>query len=122
MLDSYRHEETDSLREEVSRYYDEFSRCRRVLASLLSGEKESKRKLEFYRFEADDIDKADLMPGEDSELADRISLLQNSEKIYENLGSAYDAMYEESPSVMDGLGSAVKAVEESLSAQKIWLP
>lgn len=112
MLDSYRHEETDSLREEVSRYYDEFSRCRRVLASLLSGEKESKRKLEFYRFEADEIDKADLMPGEDSELADRISLLQNSEKIYENLGSAYDAMYEESPSVMDGLGSAVKAVEE----------
>ena len=94
MLDSYRHEETDSLREEVSRYYDEFSRCRRVLASLLSGEKESKRKLEFYRFEADEIDKADLMPGEDSELADRISLLQNSEKIYENLGSAYDAMYE----------------------------
>ncbi len=112
LLDSYSHEETDSLKEAVAEYYDEFTKCRRSLASLLSGEKENKRKLDFYRFEADEIDKAHLVPGEDDELEERISLLQNSEKIFDNLGKAYDTMYEESPSVMDGLSSAVKAVEE----------
>lgn len=112
LLDSYRHDDTDLLRKKVSDLYDQYSKCRKSLASLLSGEKENSRRLDFYRFEADEIDKARLKTGEDAELEEKISLLQNSEKIYENLRNAYSTVYEDSPSVMEGLNHAVRSVEE----------
>ena len=112
LLDSYNHKDTDALKDEVAAVFAEYGACRRSLASLLAGEKENARRLDFYRFEAEEIDKAHLTPGEDEELTERIALLQNSEKIYDNLNKAYEAAYEASPSAMDGLGLAVRAVEE----------
>lgn len=112
LLDAYKHPLTDSLKAEVADRYASYMHARKELAQLLTTEKESIRKLDFYRFEADEIEKAALIPGEDAELGEKILLLQNSEKIYENISRAYSAMYEESPCVMDGLNMSVKSVAE----------
>ena len=64
------------------------------------------------RYEASEIEKANLRPGEDQELEDRISMLQNSEKIYETIEKAYGVLYDQSPSAMDGIRSSVRAVDE----------
>ncbi len=112
LLDAYRHDSTDSLKENVRNRYNEYTKCKAELSGLLSMEKENARKLDFYRYEAEEIDKANLILGEDAKLEEQISLLQNSEKIFENINKSYQIMYEESPSVMDGLNSSLKYVDE----------
>jgi len=111
LLDTYKTELISPAKEKVSVVFDKFAKCRSELASLLSLEKENARKKDFYQYEVAEIDKADLTPGEDEELSDRISLLQNSEKIFENIEKTYAIMADESPSVLDGMGSAARAVE-----------
>ena len=112
LLDAYKNDITLPLKEEVSNVFAEFSACKSKLSKLLSTEKENARQLDFYKFEAEEIEKANLIVGEDKELEERISVLQNSEKIYDNLAKSYSSMYEESPSVMDGLNFAVKSIDE----------
>ena len=112
LLDSYKHDETYQLKENVSNLFQKYSKCKSSLARLLAGEKENARKLDFYKYEYEEISKAHLIPGEDKELEERVSVLQNSEKIYCNLNRAYETMYNDSPSSMDGLMTGVKALEE----------
>lgn len=112
LLDSYKHDRTDKLKEDTAEKYTSYIRARKELAHLLSVEKENARKLDFYKFEEAEIEKAHLLPGEDESLQERISLLQNSEKIYENINKAYQVMYEETPSVMEGLNMSIKSIEE----------
>lgn len=112
LLDSYKHDRTDKLKEDTAEKYTSYIKARKELAHLLSVEKENARKLDFYKFEEAEIEKAHLLPGEDESLQERISLLQNSEKIYENINKAYQVMYEETPSVMEGLNTSIKSIEE----------
>ncbi|MGN0712852.1 MAG: DNA repair protein RecN [Anaerovoracaceae bacterium] len=115
LVDAYRHDITDGLKETVQEAYSRYAQIRSQLGSLLTAEKENRRKLDFLRFEADEIEKAALRPGEDQELEERISLLQNSEKIFENIEKSYGVLYDSSPSVMDGLRGAMRSVEEIAS-------
>lgn len=112
LLDTYKTAFISPAKEKVSVIFERFSKCRSELSSLLSAERENTRKKDFYQYEVAEIDKADLISGEDDELADRISILQNSEKIFANIEKSYAIMYDETPSVLDGMGSAVGAVEE----------
>lgn len=112
LLDLYKHDRTDKLKEDTAEKYTSYIKARKELAHLLSVEKENARKLDFYKFEEAEIEKAHLLPGEDESLQERISLLQNSEKIYENINKAYQVMYEETPSVMEGLNMSIKSIEE----------
>ncbi len=112
LLDAYKNDITSPLKDEVSSIFGEFSNCKSKLGKLLSMEKENARKLDFYKFEAEEIDKANLVIGEDTELQERIAVLQNSEKIFDNLARSYSSLYDESPSVMDGLNFVVKSIDE----------
>ena len=112
LLDTYKTDLILPAKEQVAGIFEKFAACRSELSALLSAEKENARKKDFYQYEVAEIDKADLTPGEDDELADRISLLQNSEKIFANIEKSYAIMSDEAPSVLDGMSSAVRAVEE----------
>lgn len=115
LVDSYHKEKTDPVRQEVSQKFNAFSRYRSELSSLLSLERENARKKDFYRFELDEIDSAKLNPGEDVELDERISMLQNSEKIFESIEKSYTLLTEASPSLIDGVGACHRAIEEIAS-------
>jgi len=112
LVDSYRHGTIDGLKETVAADFAAYTRVRTQLGRLLSSEKESLRKMDFLRFEADEIGKASLIPGEDLELEERISVLQNSEKIFENLEKTYGILTDSSPSVLDGLRTGLRSLEE----------
>ena len=115
LVDSYHKDKTGPAREVVSQKYNSFTQCRSELASLLALEKENARRKDFYRFELDEIDSANLKPGEDNELEERISLLQNSEKIFESIEKSYALLTEASPSLIDGSGACHRAIEEIAS-------
>lgn len=111
LLDGYKQDLTLTLLQDVSFAFSEYTEAKKALAHLLSSEKENARKLDFYKFEAAEIAKASLVVGEDKELQEKISLLQNSEKIFENMSRAYGTICEESPSVMDGINFSLKSLE-----------
>ncbi len=118
LLDAYKQQDTQHIKKQVAQLYDSYSRCRLALSKLIRDEKENARKLDFYRFEYDEIKKARLVSGEDAELESRINLLQNSEKIYDNLNQAYSLIYEASPSITESMGTALKSIESISSFSK----
>lgn len=113
LVDTYRHETIDELKEVVRGDFEKYSQVRSQLGKLLSSEKENLRRMDFIRYEVDEIEKANLKPGEDVELENRISMLQNGEKIFESMEKAYGVLYDQTPSAMDGIHSAMRAVEEA---------
>lgn len=112
LLDSYGSDEVDPVKSDFQLIYEKYKNARLKLNELTSKERESRKKADFYRFEAEEIEKADLKPGEDLELSERISLLQNSEKIFRGLEQAYQTLEGEEQSVMAALSYA----KESLSS------
>ena len=99
LLDMYKNDASAAKKAEVSVFFHKYHEIRQQLSSLLSQEKENARKQDFYRFEAAEIKKAALKPGEDAELEKRIFLLQNSEKIFENIEKTYTILFEERTSL-----------------------
>lgn len=89
LIDKYDKKNINPLKERVSSIYAEYSEVSSKLNQLIKGEMERKRKRDFMAFELDEITKADLKPGEDEELEARITLLENSGRISENLERAY---------------------------------
>ena len=114
LLDSYRSSEVSGIKEKVAEDFKKYQSVKSQLISLLNHEKQNRRDLDFHRFEASEIDKAALKVGEDDELAERISLLKNSEKIYEGLETAYAALSDDG-SALDGLAYGMRSLE-SISA------
>ncbi|MBR6472288.1 MAG: DNA repair protein RecN [Firmicutes bacterium] len=110
LLDSYRSEKVAELKETVARDYHEFCDIKSRLISLLNQEKQNRRDLDFHRFEAEEIDRAELWSGEDTALEEKINLLKNSEKIYEGLENAYSALSSDG-AVLDELSKGMRSLE-----------
>ena len=90
ILDNYCRDDIGPILEDYETAYDRFIASSRELKSLLSLEADNLKKADFYRYELEEIDKASIEIGEDVILKDRLSILQNSEKIFEKLKSAYE--------------------------------
>jgi len=112
LIDSYHDKEISPVRERVAELYQKYSDVKRELSSLLSNQAEAERKRAFMRFELSEINDAKPYAGEDDELSQKLSLLQNSEKIYKNLSGVYELLYEASPSAADGMGKSLQLLRE----------
>lgn len=112
LVDLYSKDTISPLKEQVAAGYAAFRRADAELSSLLSGFAEKQRKKDFMAFELGEIDGADLKPGEDTELENRISLLQNSEKIYTALESAYGISYDSEQSASYALSKVLALVQD----------
>lgn len=75
--------------------------------------REQVRRLEFLEFEAEEIDQADLQPGEDVEVRERRSLLANAENILAAATGAHAKLVEseDGSAAVDTLASALAALE-----------
>ncbi|MCL2436525.1 MAG: DNA repair protein RecN [Clostridiales bacterium] len=112
LLDSYNSKETSTLKEEVVLCYSKYIEVKNKLNSIVSNHEENLRKRDFMRYELDEIRSAKLVVNEDDELANEIKLLQNSEKIYQNLSNSYAISYEESPAALDGIKKSLSLLNE----------
>ena len=112
LVDSYNSKENSLLKEKVASYYAKYTETKAKLNSLVANYEENLRKRDFMRYELDEIKGANLRLKEDDELDDEVNLLQNSEKIYQNLLTAYALSYEESPAALDGLKKALNLLQD----------
>jgi len=85
---------------------------REELARLHGNAREVARRQDLLRFQVEEIDAADLSPGEDEELAARRSVLANAERLREAVGAALLALNEEGRAV-DGSLAAAKLLTEA---------
>src|SRR5688572_13088755 len=91
------------LRQQYREVYDQLQVARSRLEELSANRTLREQQLDLYRFQAEEIDNAQLDPDECRELEARSSVLRNLEKIKKEAGSVYGALYEADASVLERL-------------------
>lgn len=113
LLDLYHKDKILPAKETVKKLYENYSMLKVQLRNITLKSEKNKREQDFMQFELDELKDASLRPGEDEELEEKISLLQNSEKIYENLAGAYQMSSEDEYSVISALKKISDMVTET---------
>lgn len=118
LVDLYQKDQITPAREDVLLQYETYTKLRSRLKALLEETAKNQREQDFMSYELQEIQAAQLQPGEDSELEERIQLLQNSERIYENLAGAYQMASEDESSAL----SAIKHIADLLTEISTYSP
>lgn len=124
------HEHQSLLKQETHRYFldafgklqpllnevgDQFHALKKIqneLHRLEERQQELTEKLELYRFQLDEIDKARLQNGEDAELEEQRKLLSNSEKLFEISNRLLQLFNGDEASLIDLMGEAHANLED----------
>jgi len=102
---------TTSLREEFTRLFQQTTEKTRLRDTLKNSLQEQSQKIDLYAFQIDEIDKAQLKPGEVEELERERGRLSNAEKIHSNVASSYAQLYESSDAVVERLKSILRELQ-----------
>lgn len=111
LVDLYKKDIINPAKEEVAALYENYASLRNELKALVTQANKDRREKDFMEYEFRELEAAQLRIGEDDELEDEISLLQNSEKIYDNLSNAYMISCDDEYSVQ----TALKKVSDLLA-------
>ena len=82
---------------------------------LSSSEEERQKREEILRYQIEEIDRVNPVPGEEEELVQEKKRLSNAERITSLVSEAYEALYEGSPgklAAFDRLGETLKVLQE----------
>src|SRR3954467_10058770 len=93
----------EDLRRRFHETYSKLQDAKRQLAELDANRALRQQQLDLYRFQAEEIDNAELDPGEYEELKARASVLVNLEKLKKDAGAAHAALYEADGSILERL-------------------
>lgn len=88
---------------------------RRELKEVTAGQREAEQRLDLLRFQAGEIDAAQLRPGEEDELGAERNLLVNAERLTSLATAAYDALQGGTAPAVDSVGDAVTAARDVAS-------
>ena len=110
LLDSYAQEELEPVMSEYQKLYRKRAEIKEKIASLSGEPEEREKKIEFLRFQIDEIDAAELKVGEEEELNEKRKVLGNSEKIVSGLSKAYNLLEDSNDSAKSRLQSAIKSI------------
>ncbi len=95
LIDSYGGKNTEDLLEKVKEAYSEYKAAEAALKESDRDPSEIKRELDFLTFEADEIEKAELKEGEDTELEKRFAFLSNAGKVRDALSKTLSLLQNE---------------------------
>ena len=83
----------------------------RELQTLETRRREAAQRADYLRFQADEIEKADLRPGEEEELEDEARRLTHSEELTSLSGGLYDALVAGEQALVSELGGIRRALD-----------
>jgi DNA repair protein RecN (Recombination protein N) len=101
VIDQYA--DLDELRNRYRTAYLQLNDARNTVEQLSANRTLREQQLELYRFQATEIDAAELQPAEFEELKSRASVLGHLEKLKKDAGAAHSALYETDGSVLERL-------------------
>jgi DNA repair protein RecN (Recombination protein N) len=102
------------LRQQYHNIHAQLQDAQRRLDDLATSRTLRQQQLELYRFQAEEIDSAELDPAEYDELRARSSVLANLEKLKKDVGASHAALYEAEGSILERL-KMMSAVMSELS-------
>ncbi|MFS0781000.1 DNA repair protein RecN [Bacillus sp. 1P06AnD] len=92
LLDQFGGEEVQQALDEYGNVYEQYMTVQKQFDSLNKDERETVHRLDFLNFQYNEIQNANLILHEDEELTEEKKKINNFEKIYEGLQSAYQAL------------------------------
>ena len=110
LLDSYAQDELELVMSEYQKLYRKRTEIKEKIANLSGEPEEREKKIEFLRFQIDEIDTAELKVGEEEELNEKRKVLGNSEKIIGGLSKAYNLLEDSNESAKSKIQSAIKNI------------
>ncbi len=112
ILDEFAKEELGPVKEELSAAYGQWRTLKKKLNEAQLDEESRLREIALLEFELDEIEKAQLQPGEDEYLEQQYRKMTNSKKILESVGTAYSQTgYEEPQSAGTAIGRALRDIQ-----------
>ena len=109
-LDLFAHDE--ALLADYRQAYDKVSAVQQEIRRLSMDESEKLRLVETLKFQIDEIERAELQPGEEDELLERRKVLQNAEKLTDAMEAAVSALYGDETS--DGAAAMIANAAHAL--------
>ncbi|MBQ8908933.1 MAG: DNA repair protein RecN [Clostridia bacterium] len=109
MLDKFAGEKVSIQKDVVRELKSKYNSIIKQIESLGGDEFERERMRSLLQYQVDEIENAKLQLGEEQEVADRLKLLNNAEKIYQAVTSCEELLSE-------GASSAVRTLQESVGA------
>lgn len=125
LLDEFGGEELLAARKSLRDLYDHWTEITKELKALGSSEEERARKLELFRYQQEEIERAELKPEEEKQLEQKLLFLDNQGKILNALHRAHAELYGgevQQASVLDVVGrikeelSSLQEVDPNLSS------
>ncbi|MBQ4528102.1 MAG: DNA repair protein RecN [Clostridia bacterium] len=112
-LDKFAFEKINEALLNYKEKYLEYKNIKSELDKIDTDEQEKLRRRDILTFQIEELENANLTPGEDEELEQRKLALDNASKITENSEAAYEMLYgSDSVTVHDLLWSAIKKLEQ----------
>ena len=108
IVDRFAKEEIGSLKQELEQAYKEYYKIRQELEQSEIDEEKRLREISFLEYEVNEIKSANLIPGEDGELAVRYKKLSNANTISEGLQTVYRYTGYEPSAAGDSIGRALR--------------
>lgn len=108
ILDEYGKTRTASLKQKIAKEYHAYIELRKKLESLNLNQEQRLREMDFCRFEIDEIENADLKPGEEEECQSVYRRFSNAKRITESLALAHEAVS------TDEISRALRAVDDAM--------
>ena len=112
LLDSFGGPEIRKVRETTEEVYHQYVDCSRQLNQIKNNLASAQRQRDFMSFELDEIHTIKPVLGEDEELAQRIILLENSQRIFERLSGAYELLFGEEQSIISQLKATTNQLND----------
>jgi DNA repair protein RecN (Recombination protein N) len=112
-LDSFGEKDLSKELDKYKNIYKRYTEIQHEIDNLQGKDGEKEKLIDFYKYQLEEINKANLKKGEDEELESEYSVLSNAEKINKALRSSFELLSsgsEDSLSIFDGLGVAVKEI------------
>ncbi|MCD5323506.1 MULTISPECIES: DNA repair protein RecN [Pontibacillus] len=112
LLDLFDREQIGQAKLDYLELYKEFDALKKRYKELSENEQEMAQRLDLLEFQYNELDQANLKPGEDDELGEQRNRLMNHEKIYKGLNDGYNALYGEQKA-LDWLSLALSSLENA---------
>lgn len=112
-----------TLRTDFEKQFARLSELREEISRLEEASRSREQRLDFLKFQRDEIEAMSLQPGEDIEIEARVSRTRNSTRLIEYVSNTVDSLYASDDSVMVRLhqalqrGSELGSVDPALAAR-----
>lgn len=111
MLDQFGNAELKKEKKDYQNIYADYIRLKKDYDDWQTNEQELAQRIDMLTFQSNEIELAELVPGEEEKMEEEKILLSNHQKIVESLSVTYEALQGDEGNGIDFVGEAMSAIQ-----------